>query len=120
MKNNTHKSASWILISTVSLFFAAAGLGVSLLSAAPASGADTFKAKCAVCHGPDGSGSTAMGQKMKVRNLRSPDVQKQTDDEFTAIITKGKPPMPAYGKTLTPAEIHQIVIYLRSIAAKVK
>ena len=118
MQHNTHKSAGWTLISTVFLFFAAAGFGVSLLSAAPASGADTFKAKCAACHGPDGSGSTAMGQKMKVRDLRSPDVQKQTDDELTAIITNGKPPMPAYGKTLTPAEIHQIVVYLRSIAAK--
>ena len=118
MQNITPKSAKWILIPAVSLVFAAACPAVSRLSAAPASGADTFKAKCATCHGQDGSGSTAMGQKMKVRDLRSPEVQKQTDDELTAIITHGKPPMPAYGKTLTAAEIHQIVVYLRSIAAK--
>ena len=30
MQHNTHKSAGWTLISTVSLFFAAAGFGVSL------------------------------------------------------------------------------------------
>jgi cytochrome c6 len=81
-------------------------------------GATTFKAKCATCHGPDGSGSTPMGQRMKVRDLRSGDVQKQSDDELAQIITNGKPPMPAYGKTLTAADIHQIVVYLRSIATK--
>ena len=55
---------------------------------------------------------------MKVRDLRSPEVQKQTDDELAAIITSGKPPMPAYGKTLTPAEIGQLVAYLRTIRSK--
>lgn len=118
MQNTIHKSAKWLFVTMFSLILAAAGLAVNRLSAAPASGADTFKAKCATCHGPDGSGNTAMGQRLKVRDLRSPDVQKQTDDELTAIITKGKPPMPAYGKTLTPADIHQLVAYLRSIAGK--
>src|SRR5947208_18257 len=80
-----------------------------------AAGADTFKAKCATCHGPDGSGSTAIGQKMKVRDLRSPDVQKQSDAELTALITNGKPPMPAYGKSLTASEITQVVAYLRTM-----
>ncbi len=84
----------------------------------PASGADTFKAKCAMCHGPDGSGNTPMGQRLKIRDLRSPDVQKQTDDELAAIITNGKPPMPAYGKTLAAGDIRQLVAYIRSIAAK--
>ena len=91
---------------------------LSPLYAAPASGADTFKAKCAVCHGPDGSGNTSMGQRMKIRDLRSSDVQKQTDDELTQIITNGKPPMPGYGKSLTQADIRQLVLYLRSIASK--
>jgi mono/diheme cytochrome c family protein len=84
----------------------------------PSSGADTFKAKCAMCHGPDGSGNTPMGQKMKVHDLRSPEVQKQTDDELAAIITNGKPPMPAYGKTLAAGDIQQLVAYIRSIATK--
>ncbi|MBV9084904.1 MAG: cytochrome c [Acidobacteriaceae bacterium] len=92
--------------------------GFSGLSFAAASGADTFKAKCAACHGPDGSGNTPMGQKMKVRDLRSPEVQKQTDDELAEIITNGKPPMPAYGKSLSAADIRQVVAYLRSIAGK--
>src|ERR1700685_562010 len=71
----------------------------------PAPGAETFKAKCAMCHGPDGSGSTPMGKRIKSRDLRSPEVQKQTDDELAAIITNGNPPMPAYGKTLAAGDI---------------
>ena len=100
------------------LLFLIVMFGVRQLWSAPASGADTFKAKCATCHGPDGSGNTPMGQKMKVRDLRSSDVQKQSDDELAAIIANGKPPMPAYSKSLTAADTRQLVAYLRSIATK--
>ena len=85
---------------------------------APPSGADTFKAKCAMCHGADGAGNTPVGQRMKIRDLRSAEAQKQTDDELAGIIANGKPPMPAYGKTLSSADIHELVAYIRSIAAK--
>ena len=106
------------ILALFSLFVVAAA-SISARSAADQSaGGGTFKAKCAVCHGPDGSGGTPMGQRMKVRDLRSPEVQKQTDDELAAIITNGKPPMPAYGKSLAPADIRQVVAYLRSIASK--
>jgi mono/diheme cytochrome c family protein len=89
----------------------------ALPSPAP-SAADTFKAKCSMCHGPDGAADTPMGQKLKIRDLRSADVQKQTDSELTAIIANGKAPMPGYGKSLSPADIGQLVAYLRSIAKK--
>ena len=32
----------------------------------------TFKANCAACHAPDGSGSTAAGKALKAQDLRSP------------------------------------------------
>jgi cytochrome c6 len=100
------------------LFFTLAAASVNQLAAAPLSGADLFKSKCAMCHGQDGSGDTPMGQKLKTRDLRSAEVQKQTDAEFTTIITNGKPPMPAYGKTLAPADIKQLVTYLRNMQPK--
>jgi cytochrome c6 len=110
---NTMAMLAWF-----SLFLVAAA-SISARSAGDQSaGGGTFKTKCAVCHGPDGSGSTPMGQRMKVRDLRSPEVQKQTDDELAAIITNGKPPMPAYGKSLAPADVRQLVAYLRSMATK--
>ena len=81
-------------------------------------GAETYKTKCVACHGSDGGGNTPMGQRMKVRDLRSSEVQKQTDDELSAIITNGKPPMPGYGKSLGVEKIRDLVAYLRSIATK--
>jgi len=83
-----------------------------------AAGEDTYKAKCAGCHGPDGSGSTVMGKKFKLRDLRSPDVQKQSDADLHGIIAKGKPPMPAFEKTLDDAKIQELVAFTRSIATK--
>lgn len=100
------------------LAFTAAAFISTAFSASASSGSDTYHAKCAMCHGPDGAGNTPVGQRMKIRNLRSPEVQKQTDDELAAIITNGKPPMPGYGKTLSPADIRELVAYIRSIAAK--
>ncbi|HXZ26430.1 MAG TPA: cytochrome c, partial [Terriglobales bacterium] len=83
-------------------------LSTSALAAGP--GADTFKAKCAMCHGADGAGKAAIGTK----DLGSADVQKQTDAQLTDIITKGKPPkMPAYGGKLSEDEIKNLVAFIR-------
>ena len=48
------------------------------LSTCFADAAADYKAKCATCHGPDGKGDTAMGKTMKVKDLGSADVQKQS------------------------------------------
>src|SRR5579863_5648119 len=68
----------------------------------PSSGAGEadYKAKCSACHGPDGSGATTMGKMMKVKDLRSAEVQKQTDAQLAEIIAKGKSPMQGYEKSL--------------------
>lgn len=78
-------------------------------------GADTFKAKCAACHGAAGAGDTAMGKNLKLRDMSSADVQKQSDDELTAIITKGKAKMPAYDGKLTKDQISDLVKYIRTL-----
>jgi|HubBroStandDraft_6_1064221.scaffolds.fasta_scaffold1611606_2 mono/diheme cytochrome c family protein len=78
----------------------------------------TYKAKCAACHGPDGSGDTVVGKKLGTHDFRSPEVQKESDGELTDIIAKGKNKMPAYEKSLKPDEIKGLVTYVRSFAAK--
>jgi mono/diheme cytochrome c family protein len=78
-------------------------------------GADTFKARCAPCHGATGKGDTKMGQHLKLRDLGSPDVQQQTEDELEAIIAKGKGKMPPYGARLTKEQIHDLVKFIRSL-----
>ncbi len=92
-----------------------------LAVAAPAHAQDSaalFKTKCAACHGADGKGDSPMAKKLGVRDLASPDVQKQTDDELSAIIQKGKNKMPAYGKSLNDAQVKGLVGYIRELAKK--
>ncbi len=76
----------------------------------------TFKQKCAVCHGPDGSGATAMGRTFKLKDLKSAEVQNMTDAQLTEIITNGKQRMPAYKTQLSAAQIKGMVAYLREMA----
>jgi len=78
-------------------------------------GGDTFKAKCAACHGASGAGDTTMGKNMKLKDLGSAEVQKQSDDELTAIITKGKAKMPAYDGKLTKEQIGDVVKFIRTL-----
>src|ERR1700694_4252599 len=93
------------------VLIAAIAVALPMLAADP-DGAALYKGKCAMCHGPDGAGATATGKAMKVRDLRSADVQKQTDKEMTTIVTDGKNKMPAYKGKLTDAEIAAVVKYI--------
>jgi mono/diheme cytochrome c family protein len=85
------------------------------LSTCFADAAADYKAKCATCHGPDGKGDTAMGKTMKVKDLGSAEVQKQSDADLTTIIEKGKKPMPGYEGKLTKEQIDSVVKYVRSL-----
>jgi len=95
--------------------------GFFLLSApvrAQNDAAGLFKAKCAVCHGADGSGNTSVGKSMKIGDFHSADVQNQTDAQLTDMITTGKGAMPAYKGKLTDDQIKQLVGYIRELAKK--
>jgi mono/diheme cytochrome c family protein len=80
--------------------------------------ASLYKAKCSACHGADGKGETAIGKKMGIRDLASPDVQKMSDVELTTVIADGKDKMPSYKKSLKPEQIKDLVAYIRSLAKK--
>jgi cytochrome c6 len=79
------------------------------------SGADTFKGKCAMCHGADGKGDTSIGKAKKIRDLGSADVQGQSDADLTKIITDGKGAMPKYDGKLTKDQISDVVKYTRTL-----
>lgn len=96
-----------LLISTVMIYANAADSGAAL-----------FTTKCAMCHGADATGKTAMGAKLNIRNLVSPEVQKQSDVELGQIIAKGKNKMPAYEGKLSKDEIAQLTAHIRELAKK--
>ncbi|MFY9611530.1 MAG: cytochrome c [Blastocatellia bacterium] len=77
--------------------------------------AATYKAKCATCHGADGSGQTPAGKGLKCRDLRSAEVQGQSDAQLLAIVTKGKSKMPGFEKTLGADTCKALVAYVRSL-----
>jgi mono/diheme cytochrome c family protein len=89
----------------------------SLASPAPASAQDVYLDKCSVCHGQDGSGNTAKGRKLKVKNLRSPEVQKLSEAEMIDIVAKGKgKDMDGFQKELGDNLVKDVTIYYRSLA----
>ena len=82
---------------------------------AQGSGADTYKSKCAMCHGADGTGKAAM----KVPSFKTPESVKESDAELTAAVKNGKGTgaikMPAYTGKLTDPEIKDVVAYVRTL-----
>lgn len=86
---------------------------------AQASGADTFKAKCAMCHGDDGLGNTPVGKSMGVVSYKSPDALKLTNAQMTAIVKNGKNnKMPAFNGQLNDAQIKDVLQYVRTLQKK--
>jgi len=80
------------------------------------SGAQTFKSKCVLCHGADGSGNTPLGKQLQAADLRSKNVQKKTDAELHKVIHDGQTNMPPFADDLTEGEIAQVIKYVRSLA----
>jgi cytochrome c6 len=92
-------------------------VALSVTAAKADSAEATYKAKCQMCHGPDGKGETPTGKAMKVKAFSSEDVQKMSDADLVATITNGKGKMPAY-KALTPDQVKELVSYIRSLGKK--
>jgi mono/diheme cytochrome c family protein len=91
---------------------AAAKAGVNVYNpetgALPAGGAEIFAARCSGCHGADGGGGAGPRLAGKVAD-DFPDVEDQI-----AFVTKGKGGMPAFGGSLSAADIRAVVEYTRS------
>jgi mono/diheme cytochrome c family protein len=85
-------------------------------NAPAASAQDVYLDKCSVCHAQDGSGNTAKGRKLKVKSVKSPEVQKLSEAEMTEIVSKGKgTDMDGFEKELGGDMVKQLVAYYRSL-----
>jgi mono/diheme cytochrome c family protein len=120
MNSFLKKAASAVLAAGLIMMAAIVLNSPTAISGTLSAGADDgiFKAKCAPCHGADGSGNTAMGKKLSVRDMRSAEVQGQSDAQLYSLIAKGKGKMPAYAKSLSQQQIQQLVAYIRQIGKK--
>lgn len=78
-------------------------------------GEATYKAKCAMCHGADGTGNTPVGKSMKLRSLKSAEDIKATDAELFKDTKSGVGKMQGYAGKLTDAQIQDVVTYIRTL-----
>ncbi len=85
--------------------------GVSFAQA----GGDTYKAKCASCHGATGAADSGAGKAMKVKPVTDPEVKALSEADMIKITTDGKAKMPAYKGKLTDAQIKDAVDFYRSL-----
>jgi len=89
------------------------GAVIAIPAMAQQPGTADYKAKCAMCHGPDGVGDTPVGRNMKVRSFKSDEDVKATDAELFKQTKEGVGKMPAYAGKLTDAQIQDVVAYIR-------
>lgn len=99
-------------------FFGAAVLATGPGTRAQEDAVGVFKKNCVLCHAADGSGNSPSGKALKAKDLRSAEVQKQTDAELTDVISKGRGKMPAFAGKLSSETIKSLVAYIRQIAKK--
>jgi cytochrome c6 len=102
-----------LYIRNVAVICLVASMVTSAFAQSP--GADTYKAKCLMCHGADGQASTPAGKALKAASFKDPAAVKPSDDELIAIVKNGKNKMPAYAGKLTDAQIKAAVAYVRTL-----
>lgn len=84
-----------------------------------AAGKQRFTYDCAMCHGANGNGKgdLAVSMGLKIPDLRDPEALKSmTDGALYYVIANGKKPMPDEGSRAKPADIWNLVNYVRSLA----
>jgi mono/diheme cytochrome c family protein len=82
-----------------------------------AAGKTVYASNCVACHGEDGAG-TPTGQALNAPDLRSDAVQKASDADLKQQVMNGKNNMPPFKDTLKPAEVDDVIAYVRTFAHK--
>ena len=90
----------------------AAMVAAPMTTAFAQSGADTYKAKCLMCHAADGTASGPAGKSLNVPSFKA---SKQTEAEMIAETKAGKGKMPAFAGKLTDAQIKDVVAYVKTL-----
>jgi len=90
-------------------------IAFSAATQAQSDAAKLYKTNCALCHSANGSGDSPSGKALHAKDLRSEEVQKQSDEALSEVITKGKGKMPAFGAKIKPDDIKKWVADLREL-----
>lgn len=104
----------------------AALLILLILCAAPLCAQDEaaalFKSNCAHCHNINGDGRTEAAKKMRIPDLRSPEIQNMSDEALFQTIGNGTQhkqyPHTFLRKGMTSAQVRQLVDHIRTLKTK--
>ena|ERR1700675_2483724 len=120
-RDQTERHVMFASLMLLMLFVGLTLFVVSIVRADPgpdsAASSAAYRTKCAMCHGPDGSGSE-VGKSMHIPDLRSPDVQKMSDVQLAQIISDGKGGMPPFKNSLSAEQVNSLVAHIRSLRGK--
>jgi cytochrome c6 len=81
-------------------------------------GGELFRARCASCHGADGSGDTTMGRRLEIGSLGASGVQQASDARLTEMIRSGtgEASQKAHQRiTLTDEQVRDVIAFIRSL-----
>ena len=112
------------------VYVALLGFGVSMtghavMAAEVAQGRALYQQYCSACHGLQGKGDGPAAATMQPKPRNHTDgtyMNTLSDDHLVQVITAGGPAvqksplMPPWKGTLTPAQVQDIVVYLRTLA----
>ncbi|MGH9359963.1 MAG: c-type cytochrome [Terriglobia bacterium] len=101
------------MFSVTAALAVALGIAASARAASKDSGADVYKAKCAMCHGTDGKGL----EPLHTPDFTDPKWQKEHSDQYIVdTIKNGKKGtmMMAFGSKLSATQIQDLLHYIRS------
>ena len=76
-------------------------------------GAGLYKAKCSMCHGPDGAGKPAV----KAPSLISPEVKAKSDDEIVKFLGSN-PKHAGVAKALSVEDTKAVIAHVRELQKK--
>jgi cytochrome c6 len=93
---------------------AMAMMATANIAMAADAGADTYKAKCQMCHGASGMADSPAGKAMKVKPITDPEVKKFTEAEMISATKNGQGKMQPFKDKLTDAQIKDAVSYFRT------
>ena len=94
-------------------------LGLFALSASAGDAKESWDRNCKKCHGDDGSGSTAIGKKLELKDYTKAETLAEISDEDLFKMTKEGvegTKMKGYGDKLSDEEITALVAYMRAMA----
>lgn len=89
------------------------------MTGSPERGRALYAKHCAECHGPNGQGDGTAGRDLDPlpSNLHDPRIAKEPDVKLFRQITRGRKPMPSFGRLLNDEDRWTLVAFVKTLAA---